>query len=129
MPDAVRQPLGGERLCDEVVDSILDRLHGHRNIAVAGDEDDRNIGILLLQALEELQPVDTRHADVGYDDAIEMPVEYGKRICRRGEGLYLKSGKLQRLLRCLQKIAVVIQQDDGEGIVRCYALCHGALTR
>ena len=39
--DRLDQLLFGDRLLKEVAGAIAHRLHGHRNVAVAGDEDDR----------------------------------------------------------------------------------------
>ncbi len=37
--NAVHKPVGGKRLCDEIVSAILYRLHSHGNIAMAGNQD------------------------------------------------------------------------------------------
>ncbi len=43
------QPLGAERLFDEVVGALAHGLHGHRDVAVAGDQDHRQFGIDVAQ--------------------------------------------------------------------------------
>ena len=51
------QPVGLERLLDVVVGAALDRRDGGLDVAVAGDHDHRQIGVLALDRVEERQPV------------------------------------------------------------------------
>ena len=53
-----QQPVGLERLLDEVVGAALDRRNRGLDIAVAGDHHDRQFGMLLLERVEQLQPVE-----------------------------------------------------------------------
>ena len=58
--DGSHQYIGLERLRRKVERVGFHRLHGHRDVAVAGDEDDRNIGPageppLQLEAAESLE--------------------------------------------------------------------------
>ena len=52
------QPVGLERLLDEVVGAALDRRHGGLDVAVAGDHHDRQVRMLALDRIEQLQPVE-----------------------------------------------------------------------
>ena len=52
------QPVGLERLLDEVVGAALDRRDRGLDVAVAGDHHDRQFGMLLLDRVEQLQPVE-----------------------------------------------------------------------
>jgi hypothetical protein len=52
------QPVGLERLFDEVVGAALDRRDRGLDVAVAGDHHDRQIGMVLLDLLEQLQAVE-----------------------------------------------------------------------
>ena len=52
------QPVGLERLFDEVVGALLDRRHRGLDVAVAGDHHHRQIRMLLLDRVEQLQPVE-----------------------------------------------------------------------
>ena len=52
------QPVGLERLFDEVIGAALDRSDGGFDVAVAGDHHHRQIGIVLLDLLQQLQAVE-----------------------------------------------------------------------
>ena len=53
-----QQPVGLERLLDEVVGAALDRGDRGFDIAVTGNHHDRQFGMLLLEAVEQLQAVE-----------------------------------------------------------------------
>jgi hypothetical protein len=120
----LHQPVGGERFGDEVVGSVLDRLDGNRDVAMAGDEDDGNVRVQAQDAVEKLQAIDLRHPDIGYHHPGKTGVEPGQRLGRHRKGRDRKPGKLQRLGGRLQEIAVVIDQDDR----RCVVVGHAALA-
>ena len=52
------QPVGLEGLFDEVIGAALDRGDRGLDVAMAGDHHDRQIGIVLLDLLQQLQPVE-----------------------------------------------------------------------
>ena len=52
------QPVGLERLFDEVIGAALDRSHRGLDVAVAGDHHDGDVGVILLDLLEQLQAVE-----------------------------------------------------------------------
>jgi hypothetical protein len=66
------QMLGRERLLDEVVGAVLHRLHGHRNVAVAGDQHHRQFGVDGLHFAQEGHAVHARQADVADHDAAKI---------------------------------------------------------
>ncbi|MNV29635.1 hypothetical protein D3C71_1208680 [compost metagenome] len=78
------QPVGRIGFRKKIIGAVPHALHGRGDVAVARDEDDGDIGIDLAQALEELQPVHVRHADVGHDHAVKVPVQDGQRRARAG---------------------------------------------
>ena len=49
-----------ERFFDEIISAELDRRHGGFDVAVAGNHDDGNVGMLLLDNLQQLQAVQPR---------------------------------------------------------------------
>ena len=54
-----QEPVGLERLFDEIVGAALDRGDGGFDIAVAGYHHDRQFGMLGFEAVEQLQSVET----------------------------------------------------------------------
>ena len=52
------QPVGLERLFDEVIGAALDRRDRGLDVAVAGDHHHGNVGVILLDLLEQLQAVE-----------------------------------------------------------------------
>ena len=52
------QPVGLERLFDEVIGAALDRRDRGFDVAVAGDHHDRQVGMVLLDLLQQLQAVE-----------------------------------------------------------------------
>src|SRR5690606_29907870 len=57
-----------ERLRDVVVGALLHRLDREIHPAVRGHDDDHRLAVLRLVALEELEAVQARHADIAQDD-------------------------------------------------------------
>ena len=72
------QPVGLERLLDEIVGAVLDGGDRGFDIAVAGDHHHRQLGMLLLDGVEQLQAVELaalqpdveEHQGFGRRDAI-----------------------------------------------------------
>ena len=72
-PHGFDQTLGRKRLLDEVVGAVAHRLHGHRNIAVAGDENHRHVGRAFVALREQIETARARQADVADDHAGKTP--------------------------------------------------------
>jgi hypothetical protein len=62
--DGVQKVLIAERLRQELDGARLHRLHGHRNIAVRRDEDDRELPIGRTNLALELDAASSRHSHV-----------------------------------------------------------------
>ncbi len=56
-PHHQQQTIGLERLLDEVVGALLDRLHRHLDVAVAGDHRHRYLRLLAAERLQQSEPV------------------------------------------------------------------------
>jgi hypothetical protein len=61
------QTLGCERLFDEVVRAVTHGLHGHRNIAMAGDQNYRHVGRALVALREQFETACARQANIADD--------------------------------------------------------------
>ena len=56
-------------LCDVIVGPFPHGFHGHLNAPVGGNHDDKGIGVLRLYLPQDVHSVQSRHLDVGNDDA------------------------------------------------------------
>src|SRR6185437_12263457 len=72
------EPVGLERLLDEVVGALLDRRDGRLDVTVAGDHHDRQLGVLVLHGVEQLQAVEP--------GALQPDVEEDEVRPARGDG-------------------------------------------
>ena len=70
--ELVEQPLGVNRLLEEVERAGLDGLDRSRDVALAGDDDDFGLRIELLELADQLDAVDVGQHHVG-DDRVGTP--------------------------------------------------------
>ena len=68
-----QQPVRLERLLDEVVGALLDRLHRHLDRAVAGDHHHRHLRLLAVERLQQPQPVQPRALQPDIQDDQRRP--------------------------------------------------------
>lgn len=106
------QALGGERLLDEIERAVAHRLHGHRDIAVAGHEHHRNAGAERLAMRQHVEPAGARQAQVADDHAVEIGVDPADRLLGAGVGLDLEAGKLQALRGGLADGRIVFDEEN-----------------
>ena len=95
--------------------AILHGLHGHRNIAVAGDQHDREFRIEGHDFPQEAHAVHARQANVADDDAAEVLADAA---AGRFGTVYRFGGdafQLQCLLAAKADIGVVFDDEDFEG--------------
>jgi hypothetical protein len=109
-PDDVDEVLGRKRLLDDIIGAAAHRLDRQRRIAMAGDHDDRQIGIEPLRELQELQPVRTRKPHVRHHDAGKIGLQHRFRTLGRSRRQDFDPGKLHGLLDPQPDIGIVF--DD-----------------
>ena len=85
-----------KRLRDEVRHTQTQRFDGHLLRAEAGDEDDLHMRVLILHALEELQPAHTGHVEIGDDEGRRCALHLRERLDRAAETMHLASGIRER---------------------------------
>lgn len=83
---AFHHPFGGKRLGYEVIGAVVERINGHGYIAMAGNEDDRQIRIDLADMVEKFQPGHAGHAHISDNDAVEIFTQSCKRLLGSGKG-------------------------------------------
>ncbi len=115
--NAVEQAFGGERLFDEVIGTLAQRLHGHGHVAMAGDHDHRQLRVQRDQPLQQAEAVQVRHAHVADQHAGKTAVNDAQRFLRTGAGAHAIAGQLQPLLHCLADRRLVIDEDHLAGHV------------
>ena len=124
--DAVGQdhePLGVRAFLDVVGDAGAYRLAGHLLASLPGEEDERQVGVLLADRLEKLDAVRPWHVVVG-DDAVDLAEPFdGRRRLRLVDDVHVVFG-LQNPLGEAQKgiVVVQVQHADGSPVVRGLAL-------
>jgi hypothetical protein len=110
------QMLGGAGLLDEVVGAPLHRAHRHGDVAVAGDEDDGQLGV---EPAQFGLPVDATHAaqpHVAHDHGRHTGPH---RLAGRFDGLvclHAEAGELQGLRAAGAHVLVVLDEDDLDGM-------------
>ena len=62
--DSIEEVLITERLCEELYGTALHRLHGHRDVAVRCDEDDRDLPVRRGKVALKLKTASPRHSNV-----------------------------------------------------------------
>ena len=125
------QRLRGEGLFDEVVGAAPHRLDRELDVGMAGDQDHRQVGVDLAQALQQRHAVHAGHADVGDDDAVEARADEVERLLGAGEGADTASPARSSACSVDRRICLVVV-DQQHGLPasfrrhRCSALGGGA---
>ena len=104
------------RLLQKIPDAIAHRAQRHRDIAVAGHQDDRDLPVDGLHGGDEVETVPPRHAHIRNDDRFAIG---RKPRQRRRDGTvrgYAKPLDLQKLTAGVEHIGVVVNEDD---VYRC----------
>ncbi|MNE55008.1 hypothetical protein D3C80_1498270 [compost metagenome] len=109
---AVQKALGAEGLFQEVVGADSHGFHGHWHITVASEQDYRQVGILVLEFLQQFQAIHTGHAHVCDNHARKMPGQSRQAVFGTAEQLYLKARQAQPLLHCGADTGFVVDDDD-----------------
>ena len=125
----IGEPVGVERLLDEVEGADAHRLDRHRHVAVAGHQDDRQAGVDRLQPAEQRHAVHAGHADVADDDAVEVGAERLQRGLGGLEGERLEARELQPLRDALAHVGLVVDDRDLAICVSCWSLGGLGLAR
>ncbi|MNN13033.1 hypothetical protein D3C81_1260500 [compost metagenome] len=107
---ALQQGLRAERLFQEVVGALVHGLHRHRHVAMAGQEDHRQLAVQLLRPLQQAETIQAGHAHVAQDHAGKVAAELLQAILGAGERLHLEAGQFQPLLHRFADARLVV--DD-----------------
>ncbi len=122
---AVEQRLVGEGLFQKIVGAGAHRLHGQRHVAVACNQQYRQLGIALAQLLQQLQAVDAGHADIA--DHHTRPAHRNSLGQALGiaQADDLEPGQIERLAERLAQMGVVVDQQYLNAAVDGAVAGHG----
>ena len=105
-------PVGVERLFQEIEGPHPHRFHGHRHIAMPGDQDHRQAAVLSHQLLEKGHPVHARHADVADNHPWKVWSDAFQRIFGTAIGFRIEPRQGQPLADRLPHVRLVIDDRD-----------------
>ena len=111
--DGVNQILITERLGEELHGTGLHRSHGHRDVAITGDEDDRKLHVRAHESFLEVQTALLRKSDVEDEAARRVGPSILQKLRRRGEDPDVQANRLQQILDRLANHGVVVDNEDG----------------
>lgn len=101
-----------KRLLHEVVRAGTHGGHGHRHIAMTGDEDDGQLAIVLQHLAQHGQAVAAGQAHIGHDHGGRLRGERSQRAFRVGKRLHRHIRQRERLLAAQAHHVVVFDQED-----------------
>jgi hypothetical protein len=110
----VHQQVGGEGFLDEVVGAAAHGLDGQGHVAVAGDDDHRQVGVHRLAAAQHLHAVGPGQAHVGDDDAGKAGLQAGQALFGRADALDRQVGQHHGLLAAEAHVGVVFDDEYAE---------------
>ena len=114
---AVEQMLAGEGFFQEVVGAGTHGLHGQRHIAVAGDQQHRQLRVALLDLRQQLQAIQAGHADVADHHAGPVAIQArGDTLCAV-QGQHPEAGQVQGLAEGQAQVRVVVDQQYLDRVV------------
>src|SRR6266446_2383950 len=107
----VQQVLVAERLGQKLDRSSLYRLDGHRDVAISGDEDDRNVNIRRRELSLKIQTTSARQPDIEHEAGRAVRAPFVQKFGNRSQGLGLHADGSDQTTERLADPRVVI---DGE---------------
>ncbi|MNC67878.1 hypothetical protein D3C75_1184190 [compost metagenome] len=100
-----------EGFFQEIVGAVAHGLDRHRHIAMPGQKNDRQVRIIGLQALEQLQAAHARHAHVTDDNPWKMTGQLSQAVLGAGEQLHVETGQVQPLLDGAANTGFIFDND------------------
>ena len=110
--DAIDEILIAEGLLQEVEGALLHGLDRHRDVTVAGDEDDRNDGATQVELLLQLEPAHAGHAHVEHQATRLARLVGLEELARRGEGARREADGFQQETQGVTHAFIVVHDED-----------------
>ncbi|AEK62079.1 hypothetical protein CFU_2252 [Collimonas fungivorans Ter331] len=114
------QPLGGERLFDEVVGAGAHGVDRHADVAMAGHHNHRQVGIQRHDLGQQFQAGTSRQPHVGDNHAGKTRAQPGLRLFHAIAGMDGKPAQFQRLRNRFPHCLFILDQY-------CFQRCHPCL--
>ena len=125
---AAEQGFGAEGLFQKVVGTITHGLHGHGYIAMAGQQDHRQIRVQLLQPGQQGQAAHARHAHIADNHSGKMRRQPVQTVFGVVEKLHVKAAQAQPLFDGIANTGLIIDHDHRVEHVSRF-LCDGQCQR
>ena len=116
---ALERALGGEqdlvevdRLQDEVARALLEALHRHRDVAGAGQHDDRRVGVPGPHVAEQLEAVHARHLEIGDRERRPLAVVHHRRFLPVARDAALVAGGAEGGPKRGADVELVVHDED-----------------
>jgi hypothetical protein len=116
--DSVEEIRVPKRFSQKIPGTGLHRADGYRHVAMAGDENDRNLDLACGQLLLELQPAHAGHADICHEAGDTIRPKCLQKRVGRFEGLVFIAGRLEQQAQRLAHAAIVVDDIDHTFIAR-----------
>ncbi|MNI55780.1 hypothetical protein D3C73_1107520 [compost metagenome] len=105
---AAEQGFGAEGFFQEVVGAIAHCIDRHRHVAMASQQDHRQVGIATLEFGQQFKTAHAGHAHVAEDHSGKMPRQLCQAIFGAAEQLHLEAGQAQPLFDGAANAAFVV---------------------
>ncbi len=119
---AVEQRVAGEGLFQEVIGTSTHGLHRQRYVAVAGDQQHRQVGVLAVQFGQQFQAVHAGHADVADHHARPVSGQTCGEPVGFSQGQDVQAGQVQGLAQGLTQVWIVVDQYHLNRVVDTHTL-------
>src|SRR5262245_58886242 len=115
--DRLNEVLITERLCQELYGTSLHRLHGHRNVSVRCDEDDRHLPVCRGEVALKLKTASARHSHVEYQASRAVRGIALQEIGNRRKFPAMQADRPQQSPDRLAKLGIVIDNQHAWSFV------------
>ncbi len=86
---------------------------GHRDVAVSGDEDDRNVNVRRRELSLKIETTSARQPDIEHEAGRSVRAPFVQEFGNRSQGLGLRADGSDQAAERLADPRVVIDDDDG----------------
>jgi hypothetical protein len=118
LPDGIQQNLAHERFCEKFHRTGLHRAHGHRHVSMAGEKNDRHMGVFGREQGLEREAIELGQLNIEDQAARREAGRMGEKLLRGSESLRLPAeATKQRRQRFAQAEVVIHDVDDGHGLL------------